>query len=62
MYEPRLGRTDAERNCISNIRPEGLPPAQAAQTLHYLLRECLQRRISGVGLKDERNATQLARD
>ncbi|HVX59747.1 MAG TPA: ethanolamine ammonia-lyase subunit EutC [Pirellulales bacterium] len=61
VYDPRPGRTDAERNCISNIRPEGLPPAAAAQTLHYLLGECLQRRLSGVGLKDERTVTQLAR-
>jgi ethanolamine ammonia-lyase small subunit len=61
VYDPRPGRTDAERNCISNIRAEGLPPAAAAQTLHYLLGECLQRRLSGVGLKDERTVTQLAR-
>src|SRR6476619_4517561 len=29
-HAPRVGRVDAERNCISNVRPEGLAPAQAA--------------------------------
>ena len=51
-YEPRLGRNDAERNCISNIRPEGLPPAAAAATAEWLINETLVRRISGVSLKD----------
>ncbi|MBL8482156.1 MAG: ethanolamine ammonia-lyase subunit EutC, partial [Rhodocyclaceae bacterium] len=32
-YAPRPGRVDAERNCISNVRPEGLSYAQAAHTL-----------------------------
>ncbi len=36
-YAPKPGRTDAERNCISNVRDEGTSPEQAAQTLHYLL-------------------------
>jgi ethanolamine ammonia-lyase small subunit len=55
VYDPRLGRSDAERNCVSNIRPDGLPPARAAATLHYLIRQSLSRRISGVSLKDERD-------
>jgi ethanolamine ammonia-lyase small subunit len=52
-WSPRLGLVDAERNCISNIRPEGLPPAAAAAKLHALLREARTRQLSGVGLKDE---------
>jgi ethanolamine ammonia-lyase small subunit len=52
-WEPRPGRTDAERNCVSNIRPEGLDYPAAARTLGYLMEEAKRRRISGVSLKDE---------
>lgn len=52
-WQPRLGRTDADRNCISNIRPEGLGYDPACQRLHYLMREARRRRLSGVRLKDE---------
>lgn len=52
VYGPRVGLTDANRNCVSNIRLEGLPPDQAARTLHYLLTQARQHKLSGVGLKD----------
>ncbi|WP_044004662.1 ethanolamine ammonia-lyase subunit EutC [Hymenobacter swuensis] len=52
-YAPRPGRTDEARNCVSNIRPEGLPYAAAADKLFYLMQESLRRQLSGVALKDE---------
>ncbi|WP_439588625.1 ethanolamine ammonia-lyase subunit EutC [Hydrogenophaga sp.] len=52
-HEPRPGRTDAERNCVSNIRPDGLAPAAAGQRLAWLVRQALRRGLTGVGLKDQ---------
>jgi ethanolamine ammonia-lyase small subunit len=52
-WDPRPGRTDAERNCISNIRPEGLSYQAAAGTLVFLMSAARSRRLSGVALKDE---------
>lgn len=52
-YAPRPGLTDANRNCVSNIRPGGLPPVEAADKLVYLLTEALRRRLGGVELKDD---------
>ena len=52
-WDPRRGRNDAERNCISNVRPEGLPYADAAARLVYLLEQARSRQLTGVGLKDE---------
>jgi ethanolamine ammonia-lyase small subunit len=55
-WDPRPGRTDAERNCISNIRTEGLGYRQAAAQLAYYLSEARRRKLTGVPLKDERRA------
>jgi ethanolamine ammonia-lyase small subunit len=52
-YDPRPGRTEAERNCISNVRPEGLPYTLAAQKLHFLMREARVRKLTGVALKED---------
>lgn len=51
-YNPRTGRTDAERNCISNIREGGLNAEEGARRASWLIREALSRRLSGVVLKE----------
>lgn len=52
-YAPRVGRTNAERNCISNIRPGGLSYETAAYKLAYLMQQARRRQLTGVGLKDD---------
>jgi ethanolamine ammonia-lyase small subunit len=49
---PFAKRTDADRNCVSNIRPAGLSPSQAALKLAWLLNTSRQTGLSGVALKD----------
>jgi len=56
-HRPRPGLTDADRNCVSNIRPEGLSPDAAAFRLYHLLTASRRNAISGVGLKDESDST-----
>ncbi|HSI11473.1 MAG TPA: ethanolamine ammonia-lyase subunit EutC [Chthoniobacter sp.] len=52
-YAPSPGRTDADRNCISNIRSGGLSPEDAAGKLYALLTQARRLGLSGVALKDE---------
>ncbi|MCF8211400.1 MAG: ethanolamine ammonia-lyase subunit EutC [Rhodoferax sp.] len=52
-WEPRVGRNDSQRNCISNVRPAGLSAEAAATKLHYLLSRSRTLCLSGVELKDE---------
>ncbi len=58
-YAPRVGRTDAERNCISNVREEGMSPERAAQTLSHLLVDARRLQLSGVRLKDTSDRAAL---
>ena len=51
-HAPKVGRHDAERNCISNVRPAGQDPATAARRLAWLVHEGLRLGVTGVGLKD----------
>lgn len=51
-YAPRTGRHDAERNCISNVRPEGLDYRDAVFKLMWLLNEARRLKLTGVALKD----------
>jgi ethanolamine ammonia-lyase small subunit len=52
-WRPGPHTTDADRNCVSNIRPDGIGYAEAAQKVIHLLRAMRMRRLSGVRLKDE---------
>ena len=60
-FAPRVGRTDAERNCISNIHREGLSYEEAAFKIGWLVREGFRRNVTGIALKDESGEGAFAR-
>jgi len=49
-WDPRQGRTDAERNCVSNIRTEGIAYETAARQIAFLMQQARRRQISGIAL------------
>jgi len=59
-YQPTLGLSDADRNCISNVRPEGLQYAAAAKKLLWLAGQAIRLKLSGVALKDESDVQEIA--
>jgi ethanolamine ammonia-lyase small subunit len=61
-WAPRVGRADSERNCVSNIRPEGLGIADAAARLAWLIRASRRRRVTGIALKDDSEVPALSGD
>lgn len=52
-FSPRPGLTDADRNCISNIRADGLDPEHAGAQLAMVITQALRQELSGTGLKLE---------
>ncbi len=60
-FAPQVGRSDAERNCVSNIHRGGLAYGEAAFKIGWLVREALRRKLTGVALKDESGEGTAAR-
>jgi ethanolamine ammonia-lyase small subunit len=58
-FAPQAGRTDAMRNCVSNIHCSGLSYDEAAFKIAWLVREGLARQVTGVALKDESGVRAL---
>ncbi len=52
-WGPKVGLTDESRNCISNVRREGLSIIDAERKLNFLITKAHARRLTGVQLKDE---------
>ncbi|MGI3903738.1 MAG: ethanolamine ammonia-lyase subunit EutC [Janthinobacterium lividum] len=59
-FAPRVGLTDASRNCVSNIRTAGLAPEAAAAKIAWLIDRAFALSLTGVALKDESDTTVVA--
>lgn len=59
-YGPKIGNTDADRNCISNIHGNGLSYAEAAAVCAALVEGARRLGRSGVDLKDTSRGGALA--
>jgi len=60
-YAPRVGSNDAQRNCVSNIRPQGLNYVAAAHKIKWLCENAMINRLTGVALKDDSDSVPLSR-
>lgn len=58
-FKPNAGAVESDRNCISNIRPEGMPPLTAARKLALLLEQSRKLGLGGISLKDNISDTSL---
>ena len=58
-WRPRIGTMDSSRNCISNIRPAGLPPEEAATQIVGLIELAFKHAVTGVQLNDLRGAERF---
>jgi ethanolamine ammonia-lyase small subunit len=58
-FDPKPGRLDSERNCLSNIRPEGLTYSAAARKIFYLMTEARRVKLTGVALKDHSDIKEI---
>lgn len=52
-WQPKVGLRDSARNCLSNIRAQGMSDHVAVEKLIFLLTQAMQRKLTGVALKDE---------
>jgi ethanolamine ammonia-lyase small subunit len=59
-WAPQIGRADSQRNCVSNIRPEGLGYGDAAHKIAWLLAAARRLGLTGVALKDESDTAALS--
>lgn len=52
-FDPKVGRRDSERNCLSNIHADGLTHEMAADKIAWLIRQALRLGLTGVDLKED---------
>lgn len=60
-YAPKTSCNDSQRNCVSNIRPQGLGYVEAAHKIKWLCENAMINRITGVALKDDSSSVPLSR-
>lgn len=60
-YAARNSSLESDRNCVSNIRPLGMPIPWAVRKLSVLMRESMRLAISGTELKDRLTLDDLQR-